>query len=105
MPEVIFELPNGDVRTATVDMGESVMRAALLAEIPGIQAECSGQLTCATCHVYVTDEWSTAFPPPTEAENDLLEILDEPRPSSRLSCQLRVGDATDGVRLGVPASG
>lgn len=104
MPSIHFELPDGIIQDVAVTAGESVMRAALNACLPGIVAECGGMLTCATCHVHVLGDWFDKFAPPDLAETDLLEIVDDPRPNSRLSCQLIVGDDTDGAAIGIPSS-
>lgn len=102
MPSVHFEMPDGTTQSATVAVGESVMRAAVNADIPGVVAECGGMLTCATCHVHVVGDWFAKFPPPTFDESDMLEVVDDLRPNSRLSCQLIVDETTDGVAIAVP---
>ena len=102
MPLVIYELAIGGSRSVQVAAGESVMRGALDNGIPGIEAECGGALTCATCHVHVAATWASRLPPPGEAEADLLEIVDDPRPNSRLSCQLIVDDGLDGLNVKIP---
>ncbi|WP_419826195.1 2Fe-2S iron-sulfur cluster-binding protein [Sphingomonas sp.] len=103
MPSIRFEMPDGATRDVVAPIGESVMRAAVQADVPGVVAECRGVLTCATCHVYVLGDWADKFPPPELDESDLLEIVDDPRPNSRLSCQLVVDETTDGVAIGIPA--
>lgn len=102
MPMIHFELPDGTAREVSVPAGESVMRAAVNVDIPGIVAECGGVLTCATCHVHVLGDWFAKFPPPEFAETDMLEIVDHLQPNSRLSCQLIVEETTDRVAIGIP---
>lgn len=104
MPSIRFELPDGATRQVVVPVGDTVMRAAVNSGTPGIVAECGGVLTCATCHVYVLGDWLDRFSPPQPDETDLLEIVDDSRPNSRLSCQLVVDEATDGVAIGIPAA-
>ncbi|MFC1695552.1 2Fe-2S iron-sulfur cluster-binding protein [Pseudomonadota bacterium] len=65
----------------------------------GVAALCGGMCSCATCHVFVDEEWLESFPPKESDEEELLEILDHFQPNSRLSCQLRVQAAHDGLAL------
>lgn len=101
MPVVIFEGPAGETRIE-LPAGESVMHGAVDAGVDGIVAECGGALTCATCHVHVGDGWLGRLPPPELAERELLEMVEDHRPGSRLSCQLIMSDALDGMVLGIP---
>lgn len=83
--------------------GSSVMQAAIRNDIPGIDADCGGACACATCHVYV-DAGNWASLPPMEAmEEDMLDFAIDVRPTSRLSCQIRVRPELDGLVLTVPA--
>ncbi len=102
MPSIVFVLSDGSFRTVEGSAGESVMRCAVDNGVPGIQAECGGALTCATCHVHVLGDWFGRFPPPNEAEIDLLEIVDDLQANSRLSCQLVLKSDFDDVRVAVP---
>ena len=102
MPITVFESPDGNRISTDIAIGESVMHAARDNGVAGIEAECSGQLTCATCHVYVDAAWYDKFPAPGEEEAELLEIVDSPMPNSRLSCQLIIGEDMDGVLIHVP---
>lgn len=67
-------------------------------ELP-IKAECGGACTCATCHVYVDDEWFGRLPEKTDEEIDQLEILAERRPNSRLACQVLMSEELDGLKV------
>lgn len=79
------------------------MRAAVRHNIDGIAGECGGGLTCSTCHVYVDPAWADRLPPPESSEEDMLGfVAAERRPTSRLSCQLKMSDALDGLRVEVP---
>jgi len=104
MAKVTFHLSDGDVRTVDLAPGDSVMRGASENDIPGIIAECRGAMTCATCHVHVSTDWYDRFPAPELAEKDLLEIVDDFQPSSRLSCQLILVDGMDGLEVFLPGT-
>jgi 2Fe-2S ferredoxin len=79
------------------------MVGATINNVPGIDADCGGTLSCATCHVYVDPAWAGSFPQPEEAERALLEaVAAERRETSRLCCQLTVSRDTDGLIVEVP---
>lgn len=84
--------------------GQSVMRAAIDQGVPGLQAECGGNLACATCHGYIDPEFHARLPPPTEAETVLLEGAIDPKPNSRLTCQITVTEGLEGMTVQWPAS-
>jgi 2Fe-2S ferredoxin len=105
MTTVAAHLIDIDGRATTVRArpGISLMRAATEAGIDGIAADCGGCLSCATCHVYVAPEWLAALPPPDADERAMLELTAaEPRPESRLSCQIVLTPALDGLRVQLP---
>jgi ferredoxin, 2Fe-2S len=89
-------------RTLEVNPGISVMEAAKQSGIPEIDAECGGSCSCASCHVYVEPEWLGKFPPMSRIENSLLSLLQERRPNSRLSCQLKLTNELDGLTVRTP---
>ncbi len=102
MPQVTFIQPDGARRDVQVEPGQSLMRAAMSHDVEGIVAECGGSAMCATCHVYVVDGLSRT-PSPAEEELDMLDcVIAERRPTSRLSCQLIMAPALDGLVLEVP---
>ncbi len=80
----------------------TVMEAAVKNSVPGIEAECGGACSCATCHVYVDDEWREKTGQPDEMEEDMLDFAFDVRDSSRLSCQIKVSDELDGLVVHVP---
>jgi 2Fe-2S ferredoxin len=83
--------------------GSSLMRAATDAGIDGIAADCGGLLSCATCHVYVDEAWAARLPPPDDDEAAMLEMTAaERRPASRLSCQITLHPALDGLCVTLP---
>jgi 2Fe-2S ferredoxin len=102
VPTVIYTLTDGTERDVDVLVGQSVMDGSVRNNLPGIVAECGGSCSCATCHVYLDEAFSEHFDEPTDEERELLEFADGARPNSRLSCQLIVSDACDGVRVTVP---
>ena len=98
-----WHLPNGQSITATVKPGQSLMEAAVAHNIPGVIGECGGSLSCATCHVVVDPTWATRAGTPSAFEDDMLDVTDADRqPTSRLSCQIKMTEALDGILLHVP---
>lgn len=103
MPTVVYVLPDGTRRSADLPAGTSVMRGAVDNNIRGIEAECGGCLSCATCHVYVDEAFTGRVPPRSADEDELLSgVAAERRPSSRLSCQIIVAAELDGLVVHVP---
>lgn len=85
--------------------GHSLMRSAVRAGVEGIAADCGGTLSCATCHVIVTPEWAARLPPPQADEVAMLEMTAQPaEPGSRLSCQITLQPALDGLVVRLPAT-
>jgi 2Fe-2S ferredoxin len=103
MPQVTFVLPDRQRRTVDAPAGSSVMQAAIANDVKGIDAECGGCLSCATCHVYVDPAWFVKMPPAHDDEIDMLGfVAAEQRPNSRLACQIMVGAELDGLVVQVP---
>lgn len=103
MPQVTYVEHGGARHTVDVPVGENVMRGALYNGIEGIVGECGGGLACATCHCYVADEWAGKLDAPSEAELQMLESAAcEVTPNSRLSCQIALTDALDGLVVDLP---
>lgn len=85
--------------------GQSLMQAAVAANVDGIEADCGGLMTCATCHVYVREPHASQLPPPGDEELGMLEFTASPRkPNSRLSCQIQLTEALDGLTVDLPES-
>ena len=82
--------------------GTTVMENAIKNSVPGIEAECGGACACATCHVYVDEAWVEAAGGAEAMEEDMLDFAWEQKPSSRLSCQIKVTDALDGMVVHIP---
>ena len=97
MAKIHFVDHNGETRTIDVENGATVMEAAIRNAIPGIEAECGGACACATCHVYVDEAWREKVGAPSPMEEDMLDFGFDVRPNSRLSCQIKVSDALDGL--------
>tara|TARA_R110002167_G_scaffold3036_3_gene14689 strand:+ start:18038 stop:18373 length:336 start_codon:yes stop_codon:yes gene_type:complete len=98
-----FKLPDGNIQHIDAPLGQSIMQAAIVNNIDGIEAECGGSCMCATCHLYVPDSLLNSLMPANDEEAEMLEeTAAERRPSSRLSCQLLVTDAMAGHIFELP---
>ena len=104
MAKITFIQPDGALQIVDIPEGWSIMEGAVRAGVVGIDADCGGACACATCHVQVEPEWATKLPPKSEMEETMLDFAIEPKPTSRLSCQLRVTSELDGLRVRVPRS-
>ena len=99
MPSLFVTTRAGRTRDLVVEQGRSVMEAIRQAGIDDLLALCGGSCSCATCHVYVDDAFIDRLPPIGDGENDLLDFSDHRAENSRLSCQIPVTSALDGLRL------
>lgn len=104
MVTIKFIEHNGTEHTISAETEQSVMQAALSANIPGIDADCGGACACATCHTYIDAPWDSKFSAAEDLEQDLLECALEVTASSRLSCQLHLTEEMDGLVVRLPAS-
>jgi 2Fe-2S ferredoxin len=95
--------PEGTARTVEAEVGATVMEAAIRNDIPGIVAECGGACACATCHVHVAEQWKDVVGEPSPMEEDMLDFAFDVRPTSRLSCQIRVVPELDGLVVHTPS--
>ena len=82
--------------------GVSLMQAAIDNLVPGIDADCGGECSCATCHVMVNENWLEKVGPPGEMEESMLDLNPERQENSRLSCQVEVSEELDGLRVTMP---
>ena len=89
--------------TIDVENGLTVMEGAVQNDIPGIDADCGGGMACATCHVYVKEDWLDKLPKKEDGEDDMLDMAFEPKSNSRLSCQIIVSDELDGLVVNIPS--
>ena len=103
MAKVTYIESSGNSHTIEIVNGLSVMEGAVQNDIPGIDADCGGGMACATCHVYVKEEWFDKLPKKEDGEEDMLDMAFEPKQNSRLSCQLVVSDELDGLVVNIPS--
>ena len=103
MSKITYIDSSGNSKTIDVENGLSVMEGAVQNNIPGIAADCGGGMACATCHVYVKEEWLNKLDKPEDAEQDMIDMAFEPKKNSRLSCQLIVSDKLDGLIVTTPS--
>ena len=103
MPKIKYIDQKGNSKTIDVENGLTVMEGAVQNDIPGIDADCGGGMACATCHVYVKEGWLNKLPKKEDGEEDMLDMAFEPKPNSRLSCQLTVSDTLDGLIVDIPS--
>ena len=103
MAKITYVEHNGTNHTVDVQNGLTVMEGAVQNSIPGIDADCGGSMACATCHVYVKEDWFDKLPKKEDGEEDMLDMAFEPKPNSRLSCQIIVSDNLDGLEVSIPS--
>ena len=102
MPKITYISHNKEKNTVEVPTGLSVMEGALQNNIKGIDADCGGSMACATCHVYVSENWVDKIEKIQDAEQDMLDMAYEPKKNSRLSCQIIVSNDLDGLEVTTP---
>ena len=102
MPKITYINNQGSLKTIEVEKGLSVMEGAIQNDVPGIDADCGGSMACATCHVYVKEEWLNKIPKAEEAEIDMIDMAFEPKKNSRLSCQIIITEELDGFTVTTP---
>jgi ferredoxin, 2Fe-2S len=102
MPKITCIGADGTSRIIDAEIGSTVMEAAIKHGIPGIEAECGGACACATCHIYVDEAWLAIVGAPSPMEEDMLDFGYDVKPSSRLSCQIKVSAEIDGLVIRIP---
>ena len=102
MPKITYIEHVGKSHVIDVPNGLSVMEGAIQNNVPGVDADCGGSMACATCHVYVKEEWFNKLSPKEEGEEDMLDLAFEPKKNSRLSCQILVSNDLDGLVVNLP---
>ena len=102
MAKITYIEHSGKSHTIEVQNGLTVMEGAVQNNIPGIDADCGGSMACATCHVYVKENWFNKLPKKEDGEEDMLDMAYEPKKFSRLSCQLTVSDKLEGMIVNLP---
>ena len=102
MAKITYIEHSGKSHTVEVANGLTVMEGAVQNNIPGIDADCGGSMACATCHVYVKDDWFNKINEKSEGEDDMIDQAFEPKKISRLSCQITVSEELDGLEVNLP---
>ena len=102
MAKITFIQHNGSEQTVEGQAGMTVMETAVKNMVPGIDADCGGACACATCHVYVDDAWADKTGKASVMEESMLDFANDLQPTSRLSCQIIVSDALDGLIIRMP---
>jgi ferredoxin, 2Fe-2S len=102
MAKITYIDAAGVARTVDGEIGSTVMETAIKNGVPGIEAECGGACACSTCHVYVDEAWRETTGEPAPMEEDMLDFAFEVKPNSRLSCQIKVTEALDGLVVSTP---
>ena len=102
MPKVTFIEYNGTAHSVEAKDGQTIMEAAVTNMVPGIDADCGGACACATCHVYVENDWPNKLDPRDDMEESMLDFAENVEDNSRLSCQIRMDDKLDGITVRLP---
>jgi 2Fe-2S ferredoxin len=102
MPKITYIDSGGTSRVIDAELGSTVMESAIKNGVPEIEAECGGACACATCHVYVDEQWFETIGGPSPMEEDMLDFGYDVRPNSRLSCQIKVTEALEGLVVRTP---
>ena len=103
MAKITFNTHDAKTHTVDVQNGLTAMEGAVQNDVPGIDADCGGGMACATCHVYVNEDWIDKLPAKEDGEEDMLDMAFEPKNNSRLSCQITVSDELDGLVVSIPS--
>ena len=102
MPTLICTEHNGTIHRVHAENGQTVMQAVVQAMVPGLIGDCGGSCNCATCHAYIDADWVQRLSPAESMETGMLEYAIEPRANSRLTCQLWITGALDGLAIRLP---
>ena len=104
MPKITYVDFEGTERSVDANVGDSVMESATNNDIPGIDADCGGACACATCHVYISPDWTEVVGKPEDLEAEMLDVAEEVNEFSRLSCQIKVSEEMHGLVVTTPES-
>jgi ferredoxin, 2Fe-2S len=102
MPQVTYIEHDGTEHRIDLEVGHSVMQGAIDNNIPGIDADCGGECACATCHVFVPEQWLGRTGTPGAQETSMLGFAATAQPNSRLACQITMSEALDGLVVRMP---
>ena len=100
--KIHFATPRGEEVAAEAAAGDILLHVAQAAGMP-LEGTCEGQMACSTCHVVVAPEWFERLPPASEEEEDMLDLAAGARRTSRLACQIVLGEEFDGLVVAIPA--
>ncbi len=103
MAKINYVTHDNQIYSVDVQNGLTVMEGAVQNDVPGIDADCGGGMACATCHVYISDDWFDKLPSKDDGEEDMLDMAFEPKKNSRLSCQITISDELDGLIVNIPS--
>jgi ferredoxin, 2Fe-2S len=104
MPKITYIDSSGKEREVEGKNGMTVMETAIKHNIPGIDADCGGACACATCHVYVDEAFTAKVGKPSAMEQSMLDFAENVKENSRLSCQIKIRDDLDGLKVTTPES-
>ncbi len=104
MPKITYIDASGNERVVEAKNGMTVMETAIKHNIPGIDADCGGACACATCHVYVDGAFTDKVGKPSAMEQSMLDFAENVKENSRLSCQIKIRDDLDGLKVTTPES-
>ena len=104
MPKITYIEHSGKEHVIEAPNGQTVMEAAVKHAVPGIDADCGGACACATCHVYIDPAWADKTGEAGSMEQSMLDFANDVEPTSRLSCQIKISDALDGLNVRLPKS-
>lgn len=104
MPKITYIDFEGEQRSIDANVGDTVMETAINNDVPGIDADCGGACACATCHVYVSEDWTDLVGKAEDLEAEMLDVAEDVRDNSRLSCQIHITDEMDGLVVTTPES-
>jgi len=104
MPKITYIDFEGTERSVDGKVGDSVMETATSNDLPGIDADCGGACACATCHVYVSEDWTDVVGKPEELEAEMLDVAEDVKDNSRLACQIKITEEMDGLVVTTPES-
>jgi 2Fe-2S ferredoxin len=102
MPKIVYVEINGTEHEVEVANGTTLMEGAINHMVPGIEGDCGGLCACATCHVYIPEDWQGYCGEPDELERNILDFAFDVQDNSRLCCQIKVSDELDGIRVLMP---
>ncbi|MEM9668500.1 MAG: 2Fe-2S iron-sulfur cluster-binding protein [Pseudomonadota bacterium] len=102
MAKITFVAHDGTRHEVEAKTGQNLMETAVSNGVPGIDADCGGACACATCHVFITPDWTDTTGAPSDMEVSMLDFAENVQPTSRLACQIEVTDKHDGLTVKMP---